>query len=643
MSTRTSTNERMRKAAIGMAILFLTGMLVSTAMAERATAAKEPLNLIDRRGKIELRHAHFEDVMQYYKEHFDIDVRLDVAALNELGIDLNDKKKVLKAHRKHMLDSANSLKEKLLKIGIRTAKYAELFQDIATTPYPGIELVVDDISLHSALTIILREIDPEVSYRIVDNVVEITSREVISENLETRIFLVEDLVRWERAEPTGPFAPVPLETPEANYYDYDPLIELLTTTVESDSWEEAGGTGRISEGHKTLVVSQTPRNLRRIEATIAVLRKAVARADKISADLRPVRIEISAAAAEARSRIETALSRTIEMKYKQTPLNEIVDDLAKRLAIPIRVDQLALGELGINGNMPVSISVTNGTAGHRLHSALKRIDQELTFIIDEEILIVTTEEVASERLEIMIYPVLDLVERTGNPNGIKNLDFDTVIQIITTTVGPDSWEEAGGAGRVSEYESLAALVVAQTDDVHQDTLALLTELRRIEAERAKSDAAKKAEKPEETDDFVTVVFLLWQPNDKETHVKETDLVKLLKETVAMESWKEDEVSVRTLPSRLIIRQRKSVHRKVYEVLIGLQVLKPVAPSGGFGGSGGFSQGGAGGGFGGGGFGGGGSGSLDASDLDGGGLNLGSAGQLPPDKSDSTPTNGGGNK
>lgn len=631
-------------------LALLTFLLVGHAA--QFAAAAEPLSLLDRRGKIELRGAHIEDVVQYYKDHFNIQIRYDETALDEIGVSFSTKEEALKAHRKAMIARRDSLEERLKEIGIRTEKYAELFKEVEATPYPGIDLVVDDISLHSAIAHVLRDVNHELSYRVIDNVVELTTREVVSEYLKTQIFQVEDLVYWPTSEPTGPFAPIPQEeaTPENNY-DYDPLIDLLTTTLDPDSWEVAGGEGRIVEGHRTLVVTQTARRLKKIEATLAALRDVRAKAKQAPQDHQPVRVEISAGAAAARRRIETALSRSISFDFDETTLGDVVDSLSEQLEIPIRVDEESLDELGIGSDSPVVFSFTQGTAGRGLQKVLKKLDPELTFIIDEEMLFITTEEIASERLSIVAYPVLDLVG--GGPSGdgdgedndadlYRNINFDPLIEMITTTLSPESWEEAGGAGRIIEEELGGVIVVAQTDSVHQKIRLLLAELRRVAAEQAAADAGKKKEKAEKPDDFVTVVFLLWQPHDKSTHVDEKDLVKLLKETVAADSWDEEEVSVRTLPSRLIIRQRKSIHRKIYDVLIGLQVLKPAPPTNGMGGAGGFSAGAAKAGYGGGGFGG---GSQGGTNFGGGfgGLEgefsddaVGSAGQLPPSESDSAP-------
>ena len=39
----------------------------------------------------------------------------------------------------------------------------------------------------------------------------------------------------------------------------------------------------------------------------------------------------------------------------------------------------------------------------------------------------------------------------GNPGGAAMADFDSLIELISTTVAPDSWEEVGGAGTIQEF------------------------------------------------------------------------------------------------------------------------------------------------------------------------------------------------
>ena len=53
-------------------------------------------------------------------------------------------------------------------------------------------------------------------------------------------------------------------------------------------------------------------------------------------------------------------------------------------------------------------------------------------------------------------------------------DADNLIQIITTTIEPDSWDEVGGPGTIAEYKGL--LAVSQTGDIHHEIERLLNML-----------------------------------------------------------------------------------------------------------------------------------------------------------------------
>jgi HAAS domain-containing protein len=53
-------------------------------------------------------------------------------------------------------------------------------------------------------------------------------------------------------------------------------------------------------------------------------------------------------------------------------------------------------------------------------------------------------------------------------------DAENLIRLITTTVGPDSWDEVGGPGTVAEYKGL--VVVSQTWEIHEKIERLLNML-----------------------------------------------------------------------------------------------------------------------------------------------------------------------
>ena len=94
-------------------------------------------------------------------------------------------------------------------------------------------------------------------------------------------------------------------------------------------------------------------------------------------------------------RIAAALADQTTALFSDTPLIDAVQVLAQRHNIPIIIEQVALDDAGVPGNEPINLKVS----GISLQSALKLMfqDLQLTFLIENEVLKVTTIDVAQER------------------------------------------------------------------------------------------------------------------------------------------------------------------------------------------------------------------------------------------------------
>lgn len=68
----------------------------------------------------------------------------------------------------------------------------------------------------------------------------------------------------------------------------------------------------------------------------------------------------------------------------------------------------------------------------------------------------------------------------GGAAGGVGPDFDSLIQLITSTIEPQSWDEVGGSGSVQEFHNNLSLVISQTEDVHDEIRDLLAQLRRLQ-------------------------------------------------------------------------------------------------------------------------------------------------------------------
>ena len=68
----------------------------------------------------------------------------------------------------------------------------------------------------------------------------------------------------------------------------------------------------------------------------------------------------------------------------------------------------------------------------------------------------------------------------GGLGGGVQADFDSLIELITTTIQPTTWDEVGGPGSIAPFETNLSLVVSQTQDVHEEIVDLLEQLRRLQ-------------------------------------------------------------------------------------------------------------------------------------------------------------------
>ena len=68
----------------------------------------------------------------------------------------------------------------------------------------------------------------------------------------------------------------------------------------------------------------------------------------------------------------------------------------------------------------------------------------------------------------------------GSMGGAALADFDSLIELIQTTVDPTSWDAQGGPGSISPFPTNLSLVISNTQEVHEQIADLLEQLRRMQ-------------------------------------------------------------------------------------------------------------------------------------------------------------------
>jgi general secretion pathway protein D len=260
--------------------------------------------------------------------------------------------------------------------------------------------------------------------------------------------------------------------------------------------------------------------------------------------------------------IEQKLRTKVQPAYDEQPLTKVIESLSQVAGINIHLDPRGLEQEGVRSDTPVTFNLPNEIS---LKSALQLILEplHLTYMIKDEVLKITSEQIRDGDLKIRTYPVGDLVipipnfvpnnnmglqglindayaaiglaqNNTPGPMAIANADprattgpmpagmmgqqgfggfggmnanaagpanggfpsggigpgglggaasadFDSLIELITSTVDNESWQENGtGEGEIMPFPTNLSLVISQTQRVHEQIADLLEQLRRLQ-------------------------------------------------------------------------------------------------------------------------------------------------------------------
>jgi hypothetical protein len=297
---------------------------------------------------------------------------------------------------------------------------------------------------------------------------------------------------------------------------------------------------------------------------------------------------------EVSEKIRVALRSKTAVDFVETPLSDVVKFLKDKHDIEIHLDKSALEDVGIAADSPITWNLKGISLKSVLRLMLRELD--LTYTVRDEVLLITTPEVAGASLCVRLYGVGDLVRIDESlPISSDNIDFQPLIALVQTMVAPPSWEEQGGPAAVIGFAPTRSLVVSQTDEVHEQIEKLLTMVRKfrqdqLDVEKKDVDAAPKAaDSP-----LRTKVYQVMLPADERlrvitqdkasgakdaydaTQAAVSDLVKLIASTVSPDAWNVKEGRwVRGIPGAIVVRHDAATQLRVKNMLtkIGAVPLK----------------------------------------------------------------------
>jgi general secretion pathway protein D len=233
---------------------------------------------------------------------------------------------------------------------------------------------------------------------------------------------------------------------------------------------------------------------------------------------------------ESELQIEKSLGQKVSLHFHDVALTEVIRHIATVHGINIAMKTRAIETEGLTASQPVSIDVDGITLSSALNLLLDQAGG-LVYSIENETLMITNRLEQETKLELRTYNVADLVIPVGNNNGIpgnatsptsggaprlnsgvtgnglyqvhdelsiginrdgrsnsssntsaaaNGADFSGLIELLTTTIEPGTWDVDGGSGTIGTNENTLSLVIRQTSATHEQVADLLKQLRKLQ-------------------------------------------------------------------------------------------------------------------------------------------------------------------
>lgn len=309
--------------------------------------------------------------------------------------------------------------------------------DILTEP---VTMHLKQIALRDVMSLLLVSRGAYVENR---GTLLVTSESSAAYMLETNFYRLPDLVDGD-----GPV-------------DAEAMTYLILRNVARDSWGQPFGQGTITDVENGLWVRQTQAVHRELHSLYRQLDRFYAHPGGCDYPAQP-----GAPASAQDLAISLRLEQPVNVDFVDKPLVDTLHELANCCRINIWLDEQSLSDEGISPDSPINDDIEEISLKAALHTMF--LPWQLTFVVEHGVLVVTTPRIAEEKEIARIYDVRRII--VGD-------DYDSICNLIGTTVAPDSWPASTGPVQIGVLPGM--LVVSQTQSVHAEIAQLLFDIQRI--------------------------------------------------------------------------------------------------------------------------------------------------------------------
>lgn len=212
-------------------------------------------------------------------------------------------------------------------------------------------------------------------------------------------------------------------------------------------------------------------------------------------------------------------NKRIPVEFVDTPLSSVLGFIQAVTNLNVDVDYQSLESVGIDRESIVSLKLSNATVRTVLDRVLEKVSNGASsgaaWSVNDGILVVASQEVINRNKTLVIYDIRDLLVEVPDYTNVPDFDLQSVLQntgqgggggqspfqdnndadvprrsledrtndlinIITTNVDPQGWQENGGdVGFIQQLQG--NLIITQTPANHRAIHGLLAKLRESRA------------------------------------------------------------------------------------------------------------------------------------------------------------------
>jgi hypothetical protein len=152
----------------------------------------------------------------------------------------------------------------------------------------------------------------------------------------------------------------------------------------------------------------------------------------------------------------SALDSLISVRFRDSRLEDVIEYIQDRTGQSIVLDKVALEDVGVSYDSPVSVSVKGVTVRFLLRKILG--DLGLTYVVKDEVIQVVSTKQAKDLMSVQVYYIGDLAR--------NRFQAAVLIDLIQSTIEPESWKANGGTGSIYYNPITRSLVIKQTSEFH---------------------------------------------------------------------------------------------------------------------------------------------------------------------------------